>query len=111
MKSPSGSDGVLLTVHTSFILLGLVCYVELFYTNVFYFVLGQEMSPEEKSVIKDLDKCDFSEIHAMHKARVEARKNLSKEEKQVKRGFCVDLCVFSMVCKPKCSTVGFYGRP
>ncbi|XP_024137438.1 DNA topoisomerase I, mitochondrial isoform X2 [Oryzias melastigma] len=42
----------------------------------------KEMSPEEKSVIKDLDKCDFSEIHAMHKARVEARKNLSKEEKQ-----------------------------
>ncbi|XP_021172335.2 DNA topoisomerase I, mitochondrial isoform X2 [Fundulus heteroclitus] len=42
----------------------------------------KEMTPDERSLIKDLEKCDFSEIHAMHKAKVEARKNLSKEEKQ-----------------------------
>ncbi|XP_038149908.1 DNA topoisomerase I, mitochondrial isoform X1 [Cyprinodon tularosa] len=43
----------------------------------------KEMTPEEKSLIKDLEKCDFREIHAMHKAKVEARKSMSKEEKQV----------------------------
>uniref|UniRef100_A0A8C5GDI3 DNA topoisomerase I n=1 Tax=Gouania willdenowi TaxID=441366 RepID=A0A8C5GDI3_GOUWI len=41
----------------------------------------EEMSHKERTLIKDLDKCDFTEIHAMHKAKVEARKNLSKEEK------------------------------
>uniref|UniRef100_A0A672ZG72 DNA topoisomerase n=1 Tax=Sphaeramia orbicularis TaxID=375764 RepID=A0A672ZG72_9TELE len=41
----------------------------------------KEMTHEERSLIKDLDKCDFGEIHAMHKAKVEARKNMSKEEK------------------------------
>lgn len=34
-------------------------------------------------MIQDLEKCDFGEIHAMHKAKVEARKNMSKEEKLV----------------------------
>ncbi|XP_074534067.1 DNA topoisomerase I, mitochondrial isoform X2 [Halichoeres trimaculatus] len=43
----------------------------------------KEMTHEERTLIKDLDKCDFGEIHAMHKAKVEARKLLSKEEKQV----------------------------
>lgn len=42
------------------------------------------MTHEERSLIQDLDKCDFGEIHAMHKAKTEARKNMSKEEKQVK---------------------------
>ncbi|XP_029910003.1 DNA topoisomerase I, mitochondrial [Myripristis murdjan] len=41
----------------------------------------KEMTHDERSLIKDLDKCDFGEIHAMHKAKVEARKNMSKEEK------------------------------
>uniref|UniRef100_A0A3Q3BGD0 DNA topoisomerase I n=1 Tax=Kryptolebias marmoratus TaxID=37003 RepID=A0A3Q3BGD0_KRYMA len=41
----------------------------------------KEMTPEERSLIQDLEKCDFGEIHAMHKAKVEARKNMSKEEK------------------------------
>ncbi|KAM8861604.1 DNA topoisomerase I, mitochondrial isoform 2-T2 [Synchiropus picturatus] len=41
----------------------------------------KEMSHEERTLIKVLDKCDFGEIHAMHKAKVEARRNLSKEEK------------------------------
>ncbi|XP_049431355.1 DNA topoisomerase I, mitochondrial [Epinephelus fuscoguttatus] len=43
----------------------------------------KEMTHDERSLIKDLDKCDFGEIHAMHKAKVEARKNMTKEEKLV----------------------------
>uniref|UniRef100_H3CTS1 DNA topoisomerase I n=1 Tax=Tetraodon nigroviridis TaxID=99883 RepID=H3CTS1_TETNG len=43
----------------------------------------KEMTDEERSLIQELDKCDFGEIHAMHKAKVEARKNMSKEEKLV----------------------------
>ncbi|KAA8590439.1 hypothetical protein FQN60_014373 [Etheostoma spectabile] len=30
----------------------------------------KEMTHEERSLIKDLDKCDFGEIHAMHKAKI-----------------------------------------
>ncbi|TKS73123.1 DNA topoisomerase 1 [Collichthys lucidus] len=41
----------------------------------------KEMTHEERSLIQNLDKCDFGEIHAMHKAKVEARKNMTKEEK------------------------------
>lgn len=43
----------------------------------------EEMTHEERSLIKDLEKCDFGEIHAMHVAKVEARRNMSKEEKLV----------------------------
>ncbi|KAM4572804.1 DNA topoisomerase I, mitochondrial [Odontesthes bonariensis] len=42
----------------------------------------KEMTTEERSLIKNLDKCDFGEINTMHKAKVEARKNMTKEEKQ-----------------------------
>lgn len=41
------------------------------------------MTHEERSLIKDLEKCGFGEIHAMHVAKVEARRNMSKEEKLV----------------------------
>lgn len=41
------------------------------------------MTHEERSLIRDLEKCDFGEIHAMHKAKVEAKKNMTKEEKLV----------------------------
>ncbi|KAK2841958.1 hypothetical protein Q5P01_012158 [Channa striata] len=41
----------------------------------------KEMTQEERSLIQVLDKCDFGEMHAMHKAKVEARKNMTKEEK------------------------------
>lgn len=44
----------------------------------------EEMTHEERSSIKDLEKCDFGEIHAMHVAKVEARRNMSKEEKLVR---------------------------
>lgn len=41
------------------------------------------MTSEEKSVITDLNKCDFSEMSEYFKAQSEARKQMSKEEKQV----------------------------
>ncbi|XP_037111329.1 DNA topoisomerase I, mitochondrial isoform X1 [Syngnathus acus] len=43
----------------------------------------REMTHKEQLLIQDLDKCDFGEIHAMHKAKVEEKRNLSKEEKLV----------------------------
>lgn len=43
----------------------------------------QEMTLEERQLIMDLNKCDFGELHTMHKEKVEARKNMSKEEKLV----------------------------
>lgn len=45
--------------------------------------LFQEMTSEEKSKITDLNKCDFSEMSEYFKAQSEARKQMSKEEKQV----------------------------
>lgn len=56
-----------------------------FFFNVIYSdcVSLKEMTHEERSSIKDLEKCDFGEIHAMHVAKVEARRNMSKEEKLV----------------------------
>lgn len=41
------------------------------------------MTSEEKSVITDLNKCGFSEMSEYFKAQSEARKQMSKEEKQV----------------------------
>ncbi|KAM3609932.1 uncharacterized protein V6R79_022660 [Siganus canaliculatus] len=41
----------------------------------------KEMTQGERSLIRDLSKCDFGELHAMHKAKVETRKNMSKDEK------------------------------
>ena len=41
------------------------------------------MTHEERLLIQDLEKCDFGALHAMHKAKVEARKNMTKEEKLV----------------------------
>ncbi|KAI5623883.1 DNA topoisomerase I, mitochondrial isoform X1, partial [Silurus asotus] len=43
----------------------------------------KEMTLEERMLITDLNKCDFGELHSMHRERVEARKNMSKEEKLV----------------------------
>lgn len=56
---------------------------EVFLFNILCFVCNKEMTDAERSLIQDLGKCDFGEIHAMHKAKLEARKNMSKEEKQV----------------------------
>lgn len=46
--------------------------------------LPQEMTPQEQEIIKQLDKCDFREIHKYFVDKNEARKALSKEEKQVR---------------------------
>ncbi|MCJ8733214.1 hypothetical protein PDJAM_G00220640 [Pangasius djambal] len=43
----------------------------------------KEMSLEERMLITDLNKCDFGALHAMHREKVEARKNMSKEDKLV----------------------------
>lgn len=42
------------------------------------------MTSKEQEIIKDLDKCDFREIHKYFVDKSEARKALSKEEKQVR---------------------------
>lgn len=69
------------------------------FRNNFFRDWRKEMTLEERQLITDLNKCDFGELHAMHKQKVEARKNISKEEKQVIKeanqkiveeyGFCV----------------------
>uniref|UniRef100_A0A8C6JLP2 DNA topoisomerase I n=1 Tax=Melopsittacus undulatus TaxID=13146 RepID=A0A8C6JLP2_MELUD len=42
----------------------------------------KEMTPEEKSTITNLSKCDFTHMSQYFKAQSEARKQMSKEEKQ-----------------------------
>uniref|UniRef100_A0A8C2JQY9 DNA topoisomerase I n=1 Tax=Cyprinus carpio TaxID=7962 RepID=A0A8C2JQY9_CYPCA len=67
------------------------------FRNNFFRDWRKEMTLEERQLIMDLNKCDFGELHAMHIQKVEARKNLSKEEKLVKAnqkivdeyGYCV----------------------
>ncbi|XP_051725498.1 DNA topoisomerase I, mitochondrial [Ctenopharyngodon idella] len=69
------------------------------FRNNFFRDWRKEMTLEERQLIMDLSKCDFVELHAMHKQKVEARKNMSKEEKLVNKevnqkivdeyGFCV----------------------
>ncbi|XP_005801712.1 DNA topoisomerase 1 [Xiphophorus maculatus] len=48
----------------------------------FYKDWRKEMTSEEKSIITDLNKCDFREMSEYFKAQSEARKQMSKEEKQ-----------------------------
>uniref|UniRef100_A0A673M8J6 DNA topoisomerase I n=1 Tax=Sinocyclocheilus rhinocerous TaxID=307959 RepID=A0A673M8J6_9TELE len=69
------------------------------FRNNFFRDWRKEMTLEERQLIMDLNKCDFGELNAMHKQKVEARKNLSKEEKLVNKeanqkivdeyGYCV----------------------
>ncbi|XP_042600213.1 DNA topoisomerase I, mitochondrial isoform X1 [Cyprinus carpio] len=69
------------------------------FRNNFFRDWRKEMTLEERQLIMDLNKCDFGELHAMHIKKVEARKNLSKEEKLVNKeanqkivdeyGYCV----------------------
>ena len=40
------------------------------------------MTREEAARIKDLQKCDFTQIHEHYKERSEARKAMTKEEKK-----------------------------
>lgn len=57
------------------------------------------MTHEERSLIKDLEKCDFGEIHAMHVAKVEARRNMSKEEKLVYLKKKKKILINCMMCR------------
>ncbi|KAG7246836.1 hypothetical protein CRUP_024418, partial [Coryphaenoides rupestris] len=41
----------------------------------------KEMTPEEKSKISDLNKCNFNEMSEHFKAQSEAKKQMSKDEK------------------------------
>lgn len=56
------------------------------------FSSAQEMTSEEKSKISDLNKCNFTEMSEYFKAQSEARKQMTKEEKQVR--------VVSLMCVP-----------
>ncbi|XP_051953577.1 DNA topoisomerase I, mitochondrial-like [Xyrauchen texanus] len=69
------------------------------FRNNFFRDWRKEMTLEERQLIIDLNKCDFAELNTMHKQKVEARKNMTKEEKLVNKeanqkivdeyGFCV----------------------
>ena len=67
-----------------------VCVSTFHYSKVIYslYVMHcichvQEMTAEEAAHIKSFDKCDFTQIHQYFKEKSEAKKQLSKEEKQV----------------------------
>lgn len=49
------------------------------------------MTSEEKSRISDLNKCNFTEMSEYFKVQSEARKQMSKEEKQVRFAIRVSL--------------------
>nr|XP_002187114.5 DNA topoisomerase I, mitochondrial [Taeniopygia guttata] len=52
------------------------------FQNNFFHDWRKEMTSEEQEIIKELDKCDFGEIHRYFVEKNEARKGLPKEEKQ-----------------------------
>ncbi|XP_018408523.1 PREDICTED: DNA topoisomerase I, mitochondrial [Nanorana parkeri] len=51
------------------------------FRNNFFLDWRKEMTLEEKNMIADLAKCDFTEMHTYFKGKSEERKNRSKEEK------------------------------
>ncbi|XP_051970173.1 DNA topoisomerase I, mitochondrial-like [Xyrauchen texanus] len=53
------------------------------FQNNFFTDWKEEMTKDERKLIKTLSKCDFSEMHKYFVEKSEERKNLSKEEKQV----------------------------
>nr|XP_023683059.1 DNA topoisomerase I, mitochondrial-like isoform X1 [Paramormyrops kingsleyae]XP_023683060.1 DNA topoisomerase I, mitochondrial-like isoform X1 [Paramormyrops kingsleyae]XP_023683061.1 DNA topoisomerase I, mitochondrial-like isoform X1 [Paramormyrops kingsleyae]XP_023683062.1 DNA topoisomerase I, mitochondrial-like isoform X1 [Paramormyrops kingsleyae]XP_023683064.1 DNA topoisomerase I, mitochondrial-like isoform X1 [Paramormyrops kingsleyae]XP_023683065.1 DNA topoisomerase I, mitochondrial- len=53
------------------------------FRNNFFKDWRKEMTHEERKLITHLEKCDFGELFQMHKDKVEARRNMSKEEKQI----------------------------
>uniref|UniRef100_A0A3B3TAT5 DNA topoisomerase I DNA binding eukaryotic-type domain-containing protein n=1 Tax=Paramormyrops kingsleyae TaxID=1676925 RepID=A0A3B3TAT5_9TELE len=50
----------------------------------FFMDWRKEMTSEEKAKITELKKCDFREMNKYFKAQLEAKKQISKEEKQVR---------------------------
>lgn len=55
----------------------------IYFSFFFKFFWTQEMTSEERAKLTDLKKCDFGEMSNYFKAQSEARKAMSKEEKQV----------------------------
>lgn len=55
------------------------------------------MTKSEKEMITDLKKCDFKEMEKYFLEKSEERKNMSKEEKLVKR--CFSFAGFIIVMK------------
>lgn len=55
----------------------------------------KEMTSEEKSTITSLSKCDFTHMSQYFKAQTEARKQMSKEEKQVPEGILGDFMILN----------------
>ncbi|XP_067290609.1 DNA topoisomerase I, mitochondrial isoform X2 [Pseudorasbora parva] len=53
------------------------------FQNNFFTDWREEMTKEERKLIKTLSKCDFSHIHKYFVEKSEERKNMTKEEKQV----------------------------
>ncbi|XP_051538523.1 DNA topoisomerase I, mitochondrial-like isoform X2 [Myxocyprinus asiaticus] len=53
------------------------------FQNNFFTDWREEMTKDERKLIKTLSKCDFSEMHKYFVEKSEERKNMSKEEKQV----------------------------
>ncbi|XP_016114519.1 DNA topoisomerase I, mitochondrial [Sinocyclocheilus grahami] len=53
------------------------------FQNNFFSDWKEEMTKEERKLIKMLSKCDFSQIHKYFVEKSEERKNMTKEEKQV----------------------------
>ncbi|XP_042607544.1 DNA topoisomerase I, mitochondrial isoform X5 [Cyprinus carpio] len=53
------------------------------FQNNFFCDWREEMTKEERKLIKTLSKCDFSQIHKYFVEKSEERKNMTKEEKQV----------------------------
>ena len=61
------------------------------------------MTSHEREMITDLKKCNFNEINDHFKAQSEARKNKSKEEKQVRNDalFRRNVCICIYVNFPR----------
>ncbi|RXN14883.1 DNA topoisomerase mitochondrial-like isoform X1 [Labeo rohita] len=53
------------------------------FQNNFFGDWREEMTKDERKLIKTLSKCDFSQIHKYFVEKSEERKNMTKEEKQV----------------------------
>lgn len=64
-------------------MLHLECTTKEVFRRNFFNDWQKEMTAEERKLIKHLDKCDFSEIHRHFMERAEARRTLSREQKQV----------------------------
>ncbi len=71
------------------------------------------MRSEEKSKITELKKCDFTEMQEYFKAQSEARKQMSKEEKQVSVSLHLNTRrnYFKGILHPKINILSFFTYP